>query len=103
MLYPYTKSSESNLYFAGYPPSMSKYIADIINALGVDIKLGDDEKIINEDPEYMKKSAELISNTDNTVVANYLGWRVYKSMIFALTKDARKLKEQYNRYQCNTF
>ena len=78
---------------------MSKYITDIIKALGVDIKIGDDEKIINEDPDYMKKSAELIANTDDRVVANYLGWRVYKSMIFALTKDARKLKEQYNRYK----
>ena len=77
---------------------MSKYIVDIINALGVDIQLRDDEKIINEDPDYMKKSAEIIANTDDRIVANYLGWRVYKSMIFALTKDARKLKEQYNRY-----
>ena len=77
---------------------MSKYIVDIINALGVDIQLRDDEKIINEDPDYMKKSAEIIANTDDRIVANYLGWRVYKSMIFALTKDARKLKEKYNRY-----
>ena len=81
----------------GYP-NVKKLLESVMKSAGVeDIELRTDEKIIIEDPDYIKKSSALLTNTDKRVIANYLGWRVLKARIFSLNKAARKLKEDYNR------
>ena len=93
---PTTLNKYQNL--PGYPPSLKDYLDQSYEATGVtDVKLRSDEKIIIEDPDYMEKSSKFLVETDKRVIANYMGWRVFKARIFTLNKAARKLKEDYNR------
>jgi len=81
---------------AGFPPSMKDYLNRIFVAGKAEsVQLGDDEKVIINDPDYFKKVSNVLTTTSKRTMANYLGWRIYKSQVGKLNKAARDLKQDY--------
>jgi len=56
------------------------------------VTLAADEKIIVEDPKYFKKVSKILKQTDKKIIANYLGWRTYDSVVPYLNKAAREFE-----------
>jgi len=62
-----------------------------------EVQLEDDEKVIVGDPSYLKKLPSVLKGVDKRTIANYLGWRIYKSQVGLLNKAARNIKQDYVR------
>lgn len=79
----------------GFPENFREYFNQLFKAGNTDIELKDDEKMIVQDPDYMKNIAPVLEGTDAKTIANYLGWRIYKSVVSDLNKAARDLRQEY--------
>ena len=79
----------------GFPENWREYFNQLFKAGNTDIELKDDEKMIVQDPDYMKNIAPVLEETDSKTIANYLGWRIYKSVVSDLNKAARDLRQEY--------
>jgi len=93
----------------GQPPSWVDHISGILNDAisfkyernqegGVrNIVINSDEKIIIRNPQYFINVLKLINQTDPKTVANYMAWRVVKSRMKYLNKEASNIKQQYDK------
>ena len=79
----------------GFPENFRGYFNRLFKAGSTDIEINDDEKIIVQDPDYMKKIAPVLKETEPKTIANFLGWRIYMSMVSKLNKAARDLSQEY--------
>ena len=80
----------------GYPPSVKDYINKIFAYAGVSGKnVTKKDKIIVRNLGYAKKLDNLLKNTSNRDIANFIHWRVFRQFIPFLDSPARSLKEEY--------
>ena len=61
------------------------------------IQITSAEKMIIKDLYFFGNLTELIKNTEPRVIANYMAWRVVKSLMNNLNNAARDLKEAFDR------
>ena len=61
------------------------------------IAVNSNEKIILQNPQFFRNVLKLINHTDAKTVANYMAWRVVKSSMKHLNKDAQNIKQQYDK------
>jgi len=80
----------------GFPTCFKDYLNDLFRAAAItEFKIEGDQKII-VNPNYLRKVSKVLVETDKRVIANYLGWRVFMSVIGDLNKAARELKEAFD-------
>lgn len=77
----------------GHPPSW----ADYINQVVIGQEIPNHERVIVSDPGYIKKMGNILKSTSNRVIANYVGWRVSKSLLGYLNKDAEEITLKYTK------
>jgi len=81
----------------GFPASFKDYLNSLFRAGGIThFKIEDDEKLIIRNPDYLRNVSDVLVGTDKRVIADYLGWRVFKSVVGNLNKAARQLRQDYN-------
>jgi len=75
----------------GFPACLKDYLNDLFRASGItEFQIEGDQKIIIN-PNYLRKVSKVLVETDKRVIADYLGWRVFMSVIGNLNKAAREL------------
>jgi len=81
----------------GFPACFKDYLNDLFRAAGInEFKIENNEKLIIVNPDYLPKVSKVLVETDKRVIADYLGWRVFSSVIGDLNKAARELEQAYN-------
>ena len=82
----------------GFPPSLKDYLNKLfVSARVPEIQIQDNEKLILKNPPFNRNLSDLLVKTSPRVIANYQGWRVFKSVVSYLNKAAKALKEEYDR------
>lgn len=61
----------------------------------VDIQINETEEIIIYAPEFMKHMTDLVANTSNRTLANYLIWRIMANRVTNLPDKYRELRKEY--------
>ncbi len=77
----------------GHPPSWIDYV----NSLVLENEVTGDDRVIVQDPRFIKKLSTILTETDPRVVSNYIGWRVAKSVMQYLNQDARDIRHEYKK------
>merc|ERR1711971_369474 len=82
------------------PKSWTTYIADIFH-FDVFFKslvtITDSEKVIIRDPKFFEQLSSVLESTDPKTLANYMAWRVVKSSMKYLGKEARSIRLNFNK------
>ena len=82
----------------GFPPSLKDYLNKLfVSARVPEIQIQDNEKLVLKNPPFNRNLSDLLVKTSPRVIANYQGWRVFKSVVSYLNKAAKALKEEYDR------
>ena len=78
--------------------TVKEYLQKMVNASdNPSIEIQESEKIVIQDLNYFQAFPGVLDVRDKKVIANYLGWRVFKSRVKFLNQAARKLRENYKK------
>jgi predicted metalloendopeptidase len=77
----------------GHPPSWTDYVDKIL----LDTHVGPDERIIVNDPNYVKNVSRILANTKPRVIANFLGWHAAQSLMSYLNQAARDIRQRFSK------
>ena len=77
----------------GHPPSW----ADYVNSIIPQHPINEDHRVIIANPKYVEKLADMLQKAEPRVMANYLGWRLVKSLLSYTTQEARDIAQDYKK------
>ena len=77
----------------GHPPSWKEYVSTIVE--GEDIS--GSETVIVQNLDYLNKMSVVLKSTDPKTIANYFGWRMALTMMGALNKEAKEIRDKFNK------
>jgi predicted metalloendopeptidase len=78
----------------GHPPSWTDYVASIFQPA---VEITDKERIVVQNPAYLKKMAPILLAADRRTLANYVGWRAAVSAMSHLNREAKDIKQRYDK------
>lgn len=87
--------------FSG-PIDWMSFINEIFGDPEVSVGLEAEEPIVNWSPEYFTRLLDLLKDTPNETVANYLIWRLIKSRVTYLSEKYRNYYQEYRKVLSGT-
>jgi len=61
------------------------------------LQVEDTERVIVDEPGYLKNLTKLLPETSNRTIANYMFWRVARASLGYFNEDARKIQLEYRK------
>ena len=82
------------------PESWTTYINDLFHFdvfFRSLLTISDSEKVIIKDPKFFEQLSTVLESTDPRTVANYMTWRMVKTSMKYLGKDARDIRQKFKQ------
>merc|ERR1712051_959320 len=82
------------------PESWTTYINDLFHFdvfFRSLLTISDSEKVIIKDPKFFEQLSTVLESTDPRTVANYMTWRMVKTSVKYLGKDARDIRQKFKQ------